>query len=188
MGFGEWYRCVGGYRNKLMNAVFRAATALLAGMAGALAGLDARAEPPLPATSSTVLGPNAMLADGALALMNGQWEKGVQLTLLGLGTTASNADRAAGYANLCAGYVALKNHLRALESCDRSLAITADNWRAWQNRAAANLALGRIEESMRDIERGLAINPESPELQKTLAIARSREKLKQERMDHLLES
>jgi hypothetical protein len=41
---------------------------------------------------------------------------------------------------------------------------------------------------MHDIGRGLAINPESPELQKTLAIARSREKLKQERMDHLLES
>lgn len=171
-----------------MNAAFRTAAALLVGMASALLGLNARAEPPPQATSSTVLGPNAMLADGALALMNGQWEKGVQLTLSGLGTTASTADRAAGYANLCAGYIALKKHERALESCDQSLSITADNWRAWQNRAAANLALGRIEESMRDIERGLEINPESQELQKTLAIARSREKLKQERMDNLLES
>ena len=177
-----------GYRNKLMNAAFRAASALLAGMASALAGLNAWAEPPPSASSGTVLGPNAMLADGALALLNGQWEKGIQLTLLGLGTTASNEDRAAGYANLCAGYVALKKHERALENCDQSLAITASNWRAWQNRAAANLALNRIEESMRDIERGLAINPASPELQKTLDIARSLEKLKQERMDHLLES
>ena len=171
-----------------MNAVFWAASALLAGMVSAFAGLNAWAEPPPQAGSSTVLGPNAMLADGALALMNGQWEKGVQLTLSGLDTPASNADRAAGYANLCAGYIALKKHERALQSCDQSLAITADNWRAWQNRAAANLALGRIEESMRDIERGLTINPQSPELQKTLAIARGREKLKRERMDHLLES
>jgi tetratricopeptide (TPR) repeat protein len=171
-----------------MNAVIRAASALLAGMACALAGLNAWEEPPPQASSSTVLGPNAMLADGALALMNGQWEKGIQLTLLGLGATASNEDRAAGYANLCAGYIALKKYERALENCDRSLAISANNWRAWQNRAAANLSLSRIEESMHDIGRGLAINPESPELQKTLAIARSREKLKQERMDHLLES
>lgn len=171
-----------------MNAVVWAASALLAGMASAFAGLNAWAEPPLQASSNTVLGPNAMLADGALALLAGQWEKGVQLTLSGLGTTASSADRAAGYANLCAGYIALKKHERALESCDQSLAITAENWRAWQNRAAANLALGKIEESMRDIERGLAINPESPELQKTLAIARGREKLARERMHHLLES
>src|SRR5688500_7903283 len=112
-----------------MNAAFRAASALLAGMASAFAGVNARAEPPPQAGSSTVLGPNAMLADGALALMNGQWEKGVQLTLSGLGTPASNADRAAGYANLCAGYNALKKHERALESCDQSLAITANNWR-----------------------------------------------------------
>jgi tetratricopeptide (TPR) repeat protein len=168
-----------------MNAVLKAATVLLAGL---VTGPFARAEPPPQATSSTVLGPNAMLADGALALQNGQWEKGVQLTLLGLGTTASHEDRAAGLGNLCAGYVALKKYERALESCDQSLAITAKNWRTWQNRAAANLALGRTEEAMRDIERGLAINPESPELQKTLAIARGREQLQQERMGDLLES
>ena len=63
-----------------------------------------------------------------------------------------------------------------------------DNWRTWQNRAAANLGLGKIEESLRDIQRGLQINPDSDSLQKTLAIARDHEKLQQERMRHLLES
>ena len=47
---------------------------------------------------------------------------------------------------------------------------------------------GRIDESMRDIQPGLAINPESQELQKTLAIARARERLQQEQLDNLLES
>ena len=161
---------------------------LLAAMAGSISPNPALAEPPPAASSNTVLGPNAMLADGALALMNGQWEKGIQLTLMGLGGTASNVDRAAGHANLCAGYVATKKYERALQNCDQSLAIIPGNWRAWQNRAAANLALGRIDDSMRDIQQGLTINPESRELQKTLAIARGRERLQQEQLDNLVES
>jgi tetratricopeptide (TPR) repeat protein len=171
-----------------MITLSRAAMTLLIATIGVAVITDSRAEPPPPASSNTVLGPNAMLADGALALMNGQWEKGIQLTQMGLSGTASNADRAAGLANLCAGYVATKNYQRALENCDLSLALVARNWRAWQNRAAANLALGHIDASMRDIEKGLAINPESQELQKTLAIARHRERLQQEQLDTLVES
>lgn len=178
----------GEHRNKLMNAAFKAALTLLATLACAFACQNTLADAPPRANSNTVLGPNAMLADGAQALINGQWEKGIQLTLMGLNDTVSNSDRAAGYANLCAGYIALKKYERALESCDRSLAIEGANWRAWQNRAAANLALGRIEDSMRDLERGLAINPDSPELQKTLAIARGREKLQREQLHDLVES
>lgn len=170
-----------------MNAVTRAALTLLATLGCALSCLKSLAEAPSPG-ARTILGANAMLADGSLALLNGQWEKGIQLTLIGLGEPVSNADRAAGYANLCAGYIALKKYERALESCDRSLAIATTNWRAWQNRAAANLSMGRIEESMRDIERGLAINPDSQELQKTLAIARGREKLQQQQLRALVES
>jgi tetratricopeptide (TPR) repeat protein len=170
-----------------MNAS-KAALTLLSALASAFVCQDTLAEAPPPASSSTVLGPNAMLADGSLALQNGQWEKGIQLTLMGLNDTISNEDRAAGFANLCAGYIAVKQYERALENCDRSLALDNTNWRAWQNRAAANLVLGRIDDSMQDIERGLAINPNSPELQKTLAIARSRERLHQEQMRDLVES
>lgn len=166
----------------------KAAVTLLATLASVCVYQDALAELPPSATSSTVLGPNAMLADGSLALLNGQWEKGIQLTLMGLNDTVSNSDRAAGYANLCAGYIALKKFDRALENCDRSIAIASTNWRAWQNRAAANLALGRIDDSMRDIERGLAINPKSSELQETLAIARAREKIQQQQLRDLVES
>lgn len=171
-----------------MNAIFRAWTAPLVVMACAMLLGQAQAEPPPPASSGTVLGPNAMLADGAMALMNGQWDKGIQLTLMGMSGSASNEDRAAGFANLCAGYIATKKYERALQNCDQSLALMNSNWRAWQNRAAANLALGRIDESMRDIQQGLAINPDSQELQKTLEIARLLERLQQEQLNHLLES
>jgi tetratricopeptide (TPR) repeat protein len=178
----------GNTETKLMNIAFRAALTLLAALASAFVSQDAPAEAPPPSGSRTVLGHNALLADGSLALLNGQWEKGIDLTLMGLKDPASKEDRAAGYANLCAGYIALKQFERALESCDQSIAITDNNWRAWQNRAAANLSLGRIDDSMRDIERGLAINPDAPALQETLAIAREREKLQRQQFRALVES
>lgn len=144
-------------------------------------------DPPSP-TASTVVGANALLTDGAAAMMTGDWERGVQLTQMGLSTALSQTDRAAAYANLCAGYAALKKYERALENCAQSLALDENNWRAWQNRAASHLGLGKIEESIRDIQRGLQINPDSEILQKTLAIARDYEKLRQERLRDLLES
>jgi len=178
----------GNTESKLMNIATRAALTLLTALASAFVCKDTLAEAPPPAGSHTVLGPNALLANGSLALLNRQWEKGIQLTLMGLEAVVSSNDRAAGYANLCAGYIALKQYQHAIENCDRSIGIDDTNWRAWQNRAAANLSLGRIEDSMRDIERGLAINPDAPALQETLAIAREREKLQRQQLRALVES
>jgi DnaJ family protein C protein 7 len=140
------------------------------------------------ASSNTVIGPNVMLADGAEALMHGEWQRGIQLTQMGMTFAISQQDRASALANLCAGFAALKQYQRALDNCDQSLALVDDNWRTWQNRAAAHLGLGKIEESLQDIQRGLQLNPDSDSLQKSLAIARDHEKLQQERMRHLLES
>jgi tetratricopeptide (TPR) repeat protein len=140
------------------------------------------------ATANTVIGPNVMLSDGAEALMRGDWRRGIQLTQMGLTFAVSQQDRASALANLCAGFAALKQYQRALEHCDQSIALVDDNWRTWQNRAAANLGLGKVEESLRDIQRGLQLNPDSDSLQKSLAIARGHEKLQQERLRHLLES
>ena len=160
--------------------------ALLSGAALASVHIETLAEGSPGA--STVIGANPMLSDGAQAMMSGDWERGVQLTQLGLNETVSESDRASAYANLCAGYAALKKYERALENCNKSIALFDRNWRAWQNRAAAHLGLGKIEESIRDIQRGLQLNPESEDLQKTLAIARDYEKLHQERMRRLVES
>jgi tetratricopeptide (TPR) repeat protein len=168
-----------------MNALFQPFAALI--LSAALLPSMASGETPA-ASSNTVIGPNTMLADGAEALMRGDWQRGVQLTQMGLTFAISQQDRASALANLCAGFAGLKQYQRALEHCDQSIALVSDNWRTWQNRAAANLGLGRIEESLRDIQRGLQLNPDSDSLQKTLAIARGQEKLQQERMRHLLES
>src|SRR5512145_1687311 len=172
--------------SKPFSALILSASLTLSVLAAVLPSI-ACAETPA-ASSNTVIGPNVMLADGAEALMRGEWQRGVQLTQMGLSFAVSQQDRASALANLCAGFAALKKYQRALEYCDQSIALSADNWRTWQNRAAANLGLGKIEESLRDVQRGLQINPDSDSLQKTLAIARDHEKLQQERMRHLLES
>ena len=168
-----------------MNALSQPFAALI--LSAALLPWTVAAETPA-ASSNTVIGPNVMLADGAEALMRGDWQRGIQLTQMGLTFAVTQQDRASALANLCAGFAALKQYQRALEHCDQSIELVSDNWRTWQNRAAANLGLGRIEESLRDIQRGLQLNPDSDSLQKTLAIARGQEKLQQERMRHLLES
>ncbi len=165
-----------------MNALVALTAALVATLPSV-----ALAETPS-ASSNTVIGPNVMLADGAEALLRGEWQRGIQLTQMGLTFAISSEDRASALANLCAGFTQLKQYQRALEHCDKSIKIVDDNWRTWQNRAAANLGLGKVEESLRDIQRGLQINPDSDSLQKTLAIARDHEKRQQERMRHLLES
>lgn len=170
---------------KLRPGSFWLCAALLAG--AATCGVVS-AEPADPSSANTVLGANPQLSEGAEAMLNGDWKRGIELTEMGMSATVSREDRAIGLANLCAGYAALKQYQKALELCNQSLAIEESNWRAWQNRAACHLNLGNIEESLRDIQRGLAINPDSDALQKTLAIARDYEKQKQERIRHLLES
>ena len=140
------------------------------------------------ANASTVVGTNPFLSDGAAALMNKDWARGIELTQLGLAGALSDSDRAIALANLCAGFAALKKYERALDSCNQSIAIYAGNWRAWQNRAAANIGLGRFDESLRDVERGLQVNPDSEALQKTLAIVRQYQKVQTERLHDLIDA
>jgi tetratricopeptide (TPR) repeat protein len=139
-------------------------------------------------TAQTVLGANPELADGSVAMMQGDWQRGIELTQSGLNSTVSIQDRAAGLANLCAAHAALKRFEQALDYCTRSIALSDANWRTWQNRAACYLALGYVELALKDLERGLALNPDSDALQKTLAIAREQEKLQHERLQQLIES
>lgn len=153
------------------------------------AGIAAGETPPAPNNqANTVIGANVELSNGAAAMMSGDWQRGIELTQSAITGVLTPEDRAAALANICAGYAALKQFKKAMEFCEQSLRIDASNWRAWQNHAACNLGLGKIEESLQDIQRGLQLNPDSDALQKTLAIARDYEKQQRERLQHLLES
>ena len=126
------------------------------------------------AASTSTVGTPAGLTEGAAAISAGDYQRGVALTLQGLAEVPGPRDRAAALSNLCAGLVGLREYAEALRRCDQSLALNDSNWRTWNNRAAALLGLGLVRRAMTDIERGLAINPDSETLQLTLRIARSR--------------
>lgn len=147
-----------------------------------------RAQTPPENQATTVIGANPDLSEGAAAMMSGDWQRGIDLTQAAITGVLTPGDRAAALANLCAGYAALKQYEKGIDFCSQSLQIDANNWRAWQNHAACNLGLGKIEESLQDIQRGLQLNPDSDALQKTLAIARDQEQQQRERLLHLLES
>lgn len=108
--------------------------------------------------NKTVLGPeNPDLYHGANALLAGDGEEGVRLTLLGLQNTIVSNERNTAMSNLCAGYIMLDQLAVALTYCDKALAGNDRNWRAYSNRALAYVKLGRFEEAEQDLQKAEAI-------------------------------
>lgn len=115
--------------------------------------------------SKTVVGPrNVYLADGADALLAGDGEEGVRLTLKALEIAHGSRETKYAHANLCAGYAMLDKPLTALEHCNWVIERDPNYWRAYNNRAIVYLKLGRYEESEADIARGQALRPGSDKL------------------------
>ena len=119
----------------------------------------------------TVIGPRSPdLAAGAEALLAGDAEEGVRLTLLGLKRTASIRDRKTGMSNLCAGYVLLNELDKALEYCNRVLEIDDKHWKAYSNRALVYVKMKRYDEAEADLQSGEAIAPNSRTLRAVRAM------------------
>ena len=108
--------------------------------------------------SKTVLGPqNPDLYHGANALLAGDGEEGVRLTLLGLERATNARERTSARSNLCAGYVVLKQLEIALAYCNEALADDDRYWRAYSNRALVYIKLGRLEEAEQDLQQAEAL-------------------------------
>jgi tetratricopeptide (TPR) repeat protein len=96
--------------------------------------------------SKVVIGPrNALLADGANALLAGDGVEGVRLTLR-------------------AGYILIDKPRTALPHCNWVLERYPNHWRTYNNRALVYLKLERFEESEADIARGQELSPSSRNL------------------------
>lgn len=122
-------------------------------------------------SSRTVIGPpNPDLYEGALALMAGDAEEGVRLTLAGLNAASNRRERLTGLANLCAGYVLLDRLDTALTYCDRAIEMDSGHWRSYSNRALIHVRKGRYEAAERDLEAGFALRPQAPQLKRVRAM------------------
>jgi hypothetical protein len=67
----------------------------------------------------TVIGPtNPPLQDGAQALLAGDAEEGVRLTLQGLKLAGNAREEEAALSNLCAGYIMLEKFDDAMKYCE----------------------------------------------------------------------
>ena len=106
----------------------------------------------------TVLGPsNPDLYAGANALLAGDAEEGVRLTLLGLKREGNSRNRTTGLSNLCAGYIMLGQLEEGLKYCDEVLEQDDQYWRAYSNRAYVYLKQGRLEEAEQDLQKAEAL-------------------------------
>ena len=121
--------------------------------------------------SKTVIGPsNQALYDGARALIEGDGEEGVRLTLEGLARVTSERDRITAWANLCAGYVLLDQLDTALMYCDRVIEVNDRHWRSYSNRALILVRLGRYAEAERDLGQAEAIAPKATTVKRVRAM------------------
>jgi tetratricopeptide (TPR) repeat protein len=113
-------------------------------------------------SNTTVIGPsNPDLKYGADALLAGDVDEGIRLTLMGLEFARSARERQTAKSNLCAGYLMLREYDTALAYCNEVLGENDGHWRAYSNRALIYVKLGRFEDAERDLEKGEAISPSS---------------------------
>ena len=110
---------------------------------------------------NVVLGPtkNTRLQDGASALMVGNAEDGVRLTLEGLNVARGTREKRSALSNLCAGYLMLELLDKALFYCNEALSFTENNWRAYNNRALIYVLQERFEEAEQDLQTCERIHP-----------------------------
>ena len=116
-------------------------------------------------TSTSVMGTNQYLSEGAMAIRMGSFEEGIRLTEKGLKSTVSKRDKAAGLANLCGAYVGIGEPDTAIEFCNQSLEINSRNWKTYSNRAAAFAIKGLYSEATFDLDAAAAIRPNARNVQ-----------------------
>jgi tetratricopeptide (TPR) repeat protein len=102
---------------------------------------------------------NQPLYDGAQALLAGDAEEGVKLTLQGLKIAQGKREEESALSNLCAGYIRLRQLDTAMSYCEKLLAQNDKHWRGYNNRAVIYLELKEYEKADQDLKRAEAINP-----------------------------
>jgi tetratricopeptide (TPR) repeat protein len=119
---------------------------------------------------ATPVGPkNPALHDGAQALMLGQTEYGIKLTLEGLSQAQSPREEETALTNLCTGYLRLRQFDSALKFCNMLLERNENAWRGYNSRAMVYLELKQYEKADQDLKRAEAINPGARTLQEARA-------------------
>ena len=125
--------------------------------------------------AKTVVGPyNADLSEGAEALLAGDAERGVALTLKGLRQETRQRDRRTGLSNLCAGYIMLGELETALDYCSEVIAETDRHWRAYSNRALIYVKLGRLADAEADLRRAEEMAPKARPVRAVRSMLRDR--------------
>lgn len=123
-----------------------------------------------PQEPTTVIGPrNVPLHDGAQALMAGDDEEGVSLTLEGLELAQGRREEEAALSNLCAGYIKLGQYNEALKYCNILLKRNDKSWRGYNNRAVIYIMTRQYDNARSDLEKGEELNPGA----RTIKVARA---------------
>jgi tetratricopeptide (TPR) repeat protein len=112
---------------------------------------------------------NHDLAKGARALLAGQNEDGIRLTLLGLEEASGKDEEEIALSNLCAGYTNLGDYETALKYCDLALHRNDRLWRVYTSKALIYIYTKQYDQAELELTKGEALNPGA----RSLKIARA---------------
>ncbi len=117
----------------------------------------------------TIGSANPDIYEGARALLGGQNEKGIKLTLLGLKAANGKKEEETALSNLCAGYTNLGDYETALKYCDILLQRNDKMWRAYNSKAPIYIYTKQYEKAEQQLIKGEALNQNA----RTMKVARA---------------
>ena len=101
---------------------------------------------------------------GVLAYMKGDYSKAAAFNRDALHQGLKTSHMTVVYSNQCATLGAQGRYDKALEACDKALALTPTNWQAFSNRAAVNWLAGDKLQAKQDIISAKALDSAAPEI------------------------
>lgn len=102
--------------------------------------------------------------NGVLAYMKGDYSKAAAFNRDALHQGLKTSHMTVVYSNQCATLGAQGSYDKALEACDKALALTPTNWQAFSNRAAVNWLAGDKLQAKQDIISAKALDGTAPEV------------------------
>lgn len=101
---------------------------------------------------------NSGLTEGALALLRGRHEKGIELTLRGLEEANNKMEEEVALSNLCAGYTNMGEYAKALRYCDILLTRNDKAWRGYNSKALIYIFTKQYDKAEDALIKGEALN------------------------------
>ena len=113
-----------------------------------------------------------LVAEATQSMLEGDTDKAMEIASDLLKYRSIEAvDVANAHNILCVGHTRQLQFQKALEACDRAIAIIGNNWRFYNNRGLALMKLGNLDAAIGDYQKALSLEADAPQVRTNLNLA-----------------